>query len=166
MLNISYRPFFMSIQKVINTLTDTSCVKPRCGDKVHVLIYCIRTECNRASTLVKLFSSQQHSIGVSSCANWYTSIYILLSYYKRGFMCVCLSVCLCVRLYISTVLNGSSPNVQGTFYGSWHVPWAIYVVIDSGAFIVTVYWTVMSTPNGWTDSLKICWERTTTHHKC
>jgi hypothetical protein len=30
---------------------------------------------------------------------------------------VCLSVCLCVRLYVSTVLNGSSPNLEGTFYG-------------------------------------------------
>jgi hypothetical protein len=38
------------------------------------------------------------------------------------------SVCLSVRLYVSTVLNGSSPNLEGTFYGSWQIPWAIYVV--------------------------------------
>jgi hypothetical protein len=43
---------------------------------------------------------------------------------------VCLSVCLCVsvRLYVSTFLNGSSPHLEGTIYGSWHVPWAIYVL--------------------------------------
>jgi hypothetical protein len=35
-------------------------------------------------------------------------------------------VCVSVRLYVSTVLNGSSPNLEGTFYGSWHVLWAIY----------------------------------------
>jgi hypothetical protein len=41
---------------------------------------------------------------------------------------VCLSVCVSVRLYVSTFLNGSSPNLEGTFYGAWHVPWAIYVL--------------------------------------
>jgi hypothetical protein len=41
-------------------------------------------------------------------------------------VCVCVSVS--VRLYVSTFLNGSSPNLEGTFYGSWHVPWAIYVL--------------------------------------
>jgi hypothetical protein len=41
----------------------------------------------------------------------------------RVSVCVCLSV----RLYVSTVLNGSSPNLERTFYGSWHVSWAIYL---------------------------------------
>jgi hypothetical protein len=43
----------------------------------------------------------------------------LTSYYKLGNVCVsvCLCVCLSVRLYVSTVLNGSSPNLEGTFYG-------------------------------------------------
>jgi hypothetical protein len=98
-----------------------------------------------------------------------------ISYYKLGNFCVCVCLCVCVcvclfvRLYVSTVLNGSSPNEEGSFYGSWHVPWAIYFVcarnvracacsvhvltacacflepiIASGSFIVTVYWTVMS----------------------
>jgi hypothetical protein len=38
---------------------------------------------------------------------------------------VCVCVCLSVRLYISTFLNGSSLNLERTFYGSWHVSWAI-----------------------------------------
>jgi hypothetical protein len=43
-------------------------------------------------------------------------------------VCVCVSVCASVQLYVSTFLNGSSPNLERTFYGSWHVPWAIYFV--------------------------------------
>jgi hypothetical protein len=107
---------------------------------------------------------------------------VILSYYKLGNFCVC--VCVSVRLYVSTVW-------RETLYGSWHVSWANYFVcarnahacacsahiltacacymkpiIASGLFIVTVYWTVMFSPNGRTDSLQISWERTTTPHKC
>jgi hypothetical protein len=69
-------------------------------------------------------------------------------------MCVCVYVCLSVRLYVSTFLNGSSPNLEGTFYGSWHVSWAIYFVVCICAF---AYF--------WTDSLHICLELNTNHHK-
>jgi hypothetical protein len=52
------------------------------------------------------------------------------SYYKLGnfSVCVCLCVCVSVRLFVSTFLNRSSPTLEGTFYGSWHVPWAIYLL--------------------------------------
>jgi hypothetical protein len=40
---------------------------------------------------------------------------------------VCVCVCVCVRLCISTFLNGSSPHLKRTFYGSWQVAWAIYL---------------------------------------
>jgi hypothetical protein len=72
--------------------------------------------------------------------------FIQTSYYKLGnvcvsvCVCVCVSVCLCVclsvRLYVSKFLNGSSPNFEGTLYGSWHVSWAIYVcVLDARACV-------------------------------
>jgi hypothetical protein len=48
----------------------------------------------------------------------------MLSYYKLGNFCV--YVCVSVRLYVSTFLNGSPQNFEGTFYGPWHVQWAIY----------------------------------------
>jgi hypothetical protein len=50
-------------------------------------------------------------------------------------LCVCVSVCLsacvsvCVsvwRLYVSTFLKGSSPNVDGTFYGSLIVGYLLF----------------------------------------
>jgi hypothetical protein len=60
---------------------------------------------------------------------------------KDTIFCVCLSVCVCVcvcvcvsvRQYVSTFLNRSSPNLEGTFYGSWHVSCAIYVVCARNA---------------------------------
>jgi hypothetical protein len=38
------------------------------------------------------------------------------------------SVCVSVRLYVSTFLSRSSPNLEGTLYGSWHIALAIYVL--------------------------------------
>jgi hypothetical protein len=35
-------------------------------------------------------------------------------------------VCVCVRLYVSAFLNGSTSDLGGTFYRSWYVSWAIY----------------------------------------
>jgi hypothetical protein len=49
--------------------------------------------------------------------NWGISVCVRVS--------VCVCVCVCVRLCVSTFLNVSSPNLVGTFYGSWHVTWAI-----------------------------------------
>jgi hypothetical protein len=57
--------------------------------------------------------------------------YILLEIGE--FLYVCVSVCLSVRLYVSTFLNGSSPNWEGTSYGSWHVAWAIYSACANNA---------------------------------
>jgi hypothetical protein len=37
--------------------------------------------------------------------------------------------CVCVRLYVSAFLNVSPLNLEGTFYGSWQVEWAIYVCV-------------------------------------
>jgi hypothetical protein len=51
-----------------------------------------------------------------------------ISQLRQRLLCALLQYLSYTWLYVSTVLNGSSPNVQGTFYGSWHVPWAIYFV--------------------------------------
>jgi hypothetical protein len=49
---------------------------------------------------------------------------------------VCLSVCVCV----SVRLYGSSPHVERTFYGSWHISWAIYIFSthNAGACVLNV----------------------------
>jgi hypothetical protein len=95
-------------------------------------------------------------------------------------VCVCVSVCMSVRLYVSTVLNGSSPSLEGNLLRVMTLSvlcvcmqraggrvqcarinrvrllhWrSMKPIIASGSFIVTVYWTVMSTPNGRTESLQ------------
>jgi hypothetical protein len=50
--------------------------------------------------------------------NW--GIYVCVSVCLSVCVYVCVSVCVCVsvRLYVSTFLNGSSSNLEGTFYGS------------------------------------------------
>jgi hypothetical protein len=118
----------------------------------------------------------------------YTSGQVVISYYKLGDLCVCVcvSVCVClsVRLYVSTVLNGSSPSLEGNLLRvmTRSVGYIVCVctqrarvrmqcahinrmrvlhwrsmkpIIASGSFIVTVYWTVMSTPNGRTIPSKL-----------
>jgi hypothetical protein len=117
-----------------------------------------------------------------------------ISYYKLGNVCVsvCVSVCPAIRFYISqriySKFGGNLLRVMPRSVGyivcvctqrarvrvqcarinrvrmlNWR---SLKLIIASGSFIVTVYWTVLSTPNGQTGSLQICWERTTTHHKC
>jgi hypothetical protein len=67
----------------------------------------------------------------------HTYIYLTIHWGISVCVSVCLYVCLCVcasvRLYVSTVLNGSSKHLEGTFYGSWHVPWAIYCLCAHNA---------------------------------
>jgi hypothetical protein len=90
-----------------------------------------------------------------------------LSYYKC--MCVCVCVCVCVCLSVCPAIRfHSSQRIFSTCSGNVLSACACYTkpIIASGSFIVTVYWTVMSTPNGRTNYLQICWERTSTHHKC
>jgi hypothetical protein len=98
-------PFILYLNNCVKHITHISAIFTIIVSALDISSYIACTSCHILMTDAKI------KIVLSLCM---LNVYLTINWGLYVCMCVCLSV----RLYVSTGLNGSSPNLEGTFYGS------------------------------------------------
>jgi hypothetical protein len=98
------------------------------------------------------------------------AIQYVISYYKLGHFCVSVCVCVCLSVCLSGYKFPHSQRIFSKFGGN--IIWVMTRIVgyllfsERNSRVCAKRARMCALAYFSTDSLQICWEHTTTHHKC